>query len=71
MSEVGMNDYDIDRETITWYICEAERMRAEALTEVLFAWGSQVKKWGTSLGSLPRSLTRRGKWNLSVPAPHH
>jgi hypothetical protein len=65
-----MNDYDVDAEKIAWYIHEAERMRSEALRELLVACGSQVKKWALSLGRLVRSLARRGKWNLSVPAPH-
>ena len=66
-----MNDHDIDRETIHYYIHEAKRMRAEALNEQLFAWGAQIKQGMASLGKLARSATQRGKWNASLPAPHH
>jgi hypothetical protein len=66
-----MNTNDIDRETIRYYVQEAQRMRAEALNEVLFAWGARAKQWMQSLGKLARSATQRGKWSTSLPAPHH
>jgi hypothetical protein len=66
-----MNKHDIDAETVTYYIHQAERMRAEALSELLFAWDAQLKQWMYSLGKLARSATQRGKWNTSLPAPHH
>jgi hypothetical protein len=71
MTEVTMNDHDIDRETIQYYVHEAKRMRAEALNEQLFAWGAQIRQGMALLGKLARSATQRGKWNTSLPAPHH
>jgi hypothetical protein len=71
MTEVNMNNHDIDRETIGYYVQEAKRMRAEALNEQLFAWGAQMRRGIASLGKLARSVTQRGKWNASLPAPHH
>jgi hypothetical protein len=70
-TEVPMNNNDIDRETIRYYVQDAKRMRAEALNELLFAWGAQVKQWMASLGRRVHVVTQRGKWNLSLPAPHH
>jgi hypothetical protein len=66
-----MKIQDIDAGNITYCIHQAERMRAEALNELLFAWGAEVKRWISSLGKLARSATQRGKWNTSLPAPHH
>jgi hypothetical protein len=66
-----MNYYDIDSETISYRIHDAERMRAQVLNELLFAWGGNVKRWISSLGKFARSLSKRGHWNLSLPAPHH
>ena len=66
-----MNDYDLDSETISYSIHEAERMRAQALNDLLLAWGGTVKLWMTALGKFAHSLSRRGRWNLSLPAPHH
>lgn len=66
-----MNTNDIDRETIRYYVQEAQRIRAEALNELLFAWGAQAKQWMRSLGKLTRFATQRGKWSTSLPAPHH
>ena len=66
-----MNDYDVSTETITCRIHEAERMRAEAVRELLIAWGGQVRRWLSSLGKFARSLPQRGGWKVSLPAPHH
>jgi hypothetical protein len=66
-----MNDHDIDREAIRYYVQEAKRMRAEALNEQLFAWGTQIKLGMASLAKLAHSALQRGKWNTSLPAPHH
>ena len=71
MTEVTMNDHDIDREAIRYYVEEAKRMRAEALNEVLFAWGAAMKQAMSALGKRVHSMAQRGKWNLSLPAPHH
>jgi hypothetical protein len=71
MTEVNMNNHDIDRETIRYHVQEANRMRAEALNEQLFAWGVQLKQGMASLGKLAHSAMQRGKWNTSLPAPHH
>ena len=65
-----MKNHEIDAETIAMYMHEAQRLRAEVLTEWLVACGSRLKKSGNSLRRLAHSLARRGKWNLSVPAPH-
>ena len=66
-----MNNHDIDAETVTYYIHQAEQMRAEALNELLFAWGAQIKQWVSALGKLARAAAQRGRWNTSLPAPHH
>jgi hypothetical protein len=66
-----MKNHDIDRETIRYYVYEAERMRAKALNELLFAWGAKVKRGMSSLGKRVHSVAQRGKWNMSLPAPHH
>jgi hypothetical protein len=66
-----MKQRDIDRETIRYHVQDAKQMRAEALNALLFAWGGKVKAWTFSLGKFARSLSRRGRWNLSLPAPHH
>jgi hypothetical protein len=66
-----MNNHDIDRETIRYYVQDAKRMRAEALNELLFAWGAQMKQWMASLGGRVHAAMQRGKWNMSLPAPHH
>ena len=71
MTEVTMNDHEIDRETIRYYVEEAKRMRAEALNEALFAWGAAMKQAMSALGKRVHSMAQRGKWNLSLPAPHH
>ena len=65
-----MNDHKIDSEKFAFYIHEANRMRAEAVRELLLASWSRIKGAATTIGKLARSLARRRKWNLSVPAPH-
>jgi len=66
-----MNNHDIDRETIRYIVQDARQARAEALNEWLFALGSKAKGWMSSFGKFTHSLPRRGRWNLSLPAPHH
>jgi hypothetical protein len=66
-----MKNHDIDRETIRYYVQDARQARAEALNALLFAWGGKVKQGMSSLGKLTHSLSQRGRWNLSLPAPHH
>jgi hypothetical protein len=78
MTEVGMNDYDIDPDVFRAHVRDAQRMRAEALLELLMAAGKGTVRLGASLGAflsaslgqLVGALRRRRKWNLSVPAPH-
>jgi len=66
-----MKNHDIDCETIRYYVQDAKQARAEALNALLFAWGGKAKVWMSSLGKFTQSLSRRGRWNLSLPAPHH
>jgi hypothetical protein len=66
-----MKNHEIDAEDISFYIHEAQRMRAEVLNELLLTWGANVKQGFSSLGKYAVSLTRRGRLNLSLPAPHH
>ena len=66
-----MKNHDIDRPTIRNYVQEAKQARAAALNELLFAWGGKVKVWMSSLGKFTQAVSRRGRWNLSLPAPHH
>jgi len=66
-----MKNHDIDRETIRYYVQDAKQARAEALNALLFAWGGKVKQGMSSLGKSTHSLSQRGRWNLSLPAPHH
>jgi hypothetical protein len=69
--EVGMNDYDIDPDVFAHYVRDAERMRAEALRELMVAAWTRLSALAAGAANLARSLRRRRKWNLSVPAPHH
>jgi hypothetical protein len=66
-----MKNQDIDRETIRYYVQDAKQARAEALNALLFAWGGKLNARVSSLGKFAQSLWQRGKWNLSLPAPHH
>ena len=66
-----MKNHDIDRENIRYYVQDAKQARAEALNALLFAWGGKVKQGMSSLGKFTHSLSQRGRWNLSLPAPHH
>jgi hypothetical protein len=66
-----MKNHEIDAEVISFYIHDAERMRAEVLSELLLAWCANVKQGFSSLRTYAVSLTRRGRLNLSLPAPHH
>jgi hypothetical protein len=70
MAEVGMNQYEIDRDVIEAHIREARRMRSEALDELLVKLPMKLARLPAAIGRLARSLARGRKWNLSVPAPH-
>ena len=65
-----MNDHNFDPQKYAFYIHEANRMPTEAVTELLLASWTGIKGAATAIGRLARSLARRRKWNLSVPAPH-
>ena len=70
MTEVRMNDYNIDHEDFARYVRDAERMRSEAMRELLVAMWTQVTRFGARISRLARSWNGRRKFNLSVPAPH-
>ena len=70
MTEVGMNEYPIDPDKVAAYVREAHRMRSEAMREYLLAAWAGIKGAAAATGRLARSLARRRKWNLSLPAPH-
>ena len=65
-----MNDYNVDPEEFARYVRDAERMRSEALRELLVATWTHLTGLGARIGSLARSWNGRRKFNLSVPAPH-
>jgi len=65
-----MNEYKYDPDKIAAYIQEAHRLRGEAIADTLLAAWAGIKGAGAAIGRLARSLARRRKWNLSVPAPH-
>jgi hypothetical protein len=65
-----MNDYNIDPEDFARYVRDAERMRSEALRELLVSLWTQLTRLGARISSVARSWGGRRKWNLSVPAPH-
>ncbi len=66
-----MNDFNSSPELIARYVRDAERMRAEALRDMIFRACAWVAASTASFGAWVRSVKRRRKWNLSVPAPHH
>ncbi len=70
MTEVGMNDYDIDPDVFAAHVREAQRTRSEAIRALFVMLWVKLAGLGASIGGLARSLGRRRKWNLSVPAPH-
>ncbi len=65
-----MNDIDYDRDALARHVREAERMRAEAVTELLVAFWTRLARLGALIGNTVRRIAARRKWNLSVPAPH-
>ena len=65
-----MNDYNIDPEEFARYVRDAERMRAEALRELLFSVRAKLASGVKALARRVAALARRRKWNLSLPAPH-
>ena len=62
-----MTRYEIDRDVIEAHIRNARRMRSEAVGELLIKLPVQL---AAAISRLTRSLARRRKWSLSVPAPH-
>ncbi len=66
-----MSEFNVSPEIIAHYVREAERMRAEALRELLSGARGKLARAASSLARRIRALGRRRKWNLSVPAPHH
>jgi len=65
-----MIEYDIDPEVRARYIREAEQMRSEAIRELFASLWTRIVQLGTWVGKRARSLGRRSRWNLSLPAPH-
>jgi hypothetical protein len=65
-----MNDFNEDPDAFARYVRDAERMRAEAVRELLVAVWSRLMRVGATIGNGARRLAERRKWNLSVPAPH-
>ncbi|HQR11894.1 MAG TPA: hypothetical protein PLW68_11240 [Casimicrobiaceae bacterium] len=64
-------DFYIDHEEFARHVRDAERMRAAALSALIFGARVKAKAFCVSLATLARSTLRRRRWNLSVPAPHH
>ncbi len=72
MTEAVMNDdFNIDHEVFARHVRDAERMRAEALSALIFGARVKARAFCVSLAKLARATLRRRRWNLSVPAPHH
>ena len=65
-----MTEYHIDPDKVAAYVREAHRMRAEAMRDLVLALWEGIKGAAGAADRLARSLARRRKWNLSVPAPH-
>jgi len=70
MTEVGVNDYYIDAEVRARFVREAEQMRSEFLRESFSKGYARLAQLGAWTWRQARSLGRRSRWNLSVPAPH-
>ncbi len=65
-----MNDYYIDAEVRARFVREAEQMRSEFLRESFSKGYARLAQLGACTWRQARSLGRRSRWNLSVPAPH-
>jgi hypothetical protein len=65
------DDSNIDPDLFAAYVRDAERMRSEALRELLGSWWNALRRVGGGIRARIRSGGRRRKLNLSVPAPHH
>lgn len=65
------DDFNIGHDEFARYVRDAERMRAEALSALIF--GARARIWAScvAIGRFARSTVRRRGWNLSVPTPHH
>ncbi len=62
-----MNDHDIDPDIFARLVHDAERMRAEALRELLVALAAKVASLRVGIATCMRFAMHRIKWNLSVP----
>jgi hypothetical protein len=65
------DDSNIDPDVFAAYVRDAERLRAEALRQLLGSWWSALVRLGMRARTLVRPGGRRRKLNLAVPAPHH
>jgi hypothetical protein len=65
-----MNDFYIDPDELAAYVRAAQRMRSEAVRSLLVTWWTKLAGLPAAAIRLARTLGRRRKWNLSVPAPH-
>ena len=70
MTEVPVNDFNIDPDEYARLVRDAERMRSESLRALLTAAWTGLSGFGASTVKFARALASRRKWNLSVPAPH-
>ena len=65
-----MNEYEIDANVRRRYVREAEQMRSELLRGLFVTLWKKTVQLGAWIGKHVRSLRRRSRLNLSVPAPH-
>jgi hypothetical protein len=70
MTEVDVNEYYIDSDVRARYIRQAEEMRREYIRALFVKVGSALTQSAAWAWRKVRALGRRGRWNLSVPAPH-
>lgn len=70
MTEVAVNEYYIDSSVRARYIREAEEMRREYFRALFVKVGSALAQAVGWTWKKIRAAGRRGRWNLSVPAPH-
>ena len=70
VTEVRMNEFNIDPNEYRRLVREAERMRAEALADLLVRAGRGIARAAAAIGRWARNVNRRRNFNLSVPAPH-
>jgi hypothetical protein len=70
MTEIAMNEYYIESDVRARYIRQAEEMRSAYIRALFVNIGSGLTQAAASAWKGIRSLVRRSRWNLSVPAPH-